>query len=225
MAFNRLIDRTIDQKNPRTAHRALACGRITPRSVLTFASIALALFLLVTTMSGVRGLLFGVSIASLIILYSYAKRHTPYCHVVLGLIYCCIPLAGVAAVGAPITIADIFFGIAAGTLITGTDIYYAISDIEFDRAAQLHSLPAVLGEELAAQLARVFHMISAAALFVGSLFSSFIFVIASSIYAILLVSVWRQHLPPQKHLTIINTSTGALLALAEATAYLWNHLL
>lgn len=164
MGFNRIVDRQIDARNPRTAKREIPTGAVSVRSawVLTFASTALfvgaAAFLgkLCLTLAPVALLfLFG---------YSYTKRFTFLCHLFLGLAIAAGPAGAWIAVRGNFTLAPALLMIAVTTWIGGFDVLYAIADAEFDRGAGLQSIPARFGVVRALQISGALHGITSGAL-------------------------------------------------------------
>jgi len=160
MGFNRIVDRRIDARNPRTAQRELPVGAISLNAAwaLTLASTAVfvgaAAFLgkLCLTLAPVALLfLFG---------YSFTKRFTFLCHLFLGLAIAGGPGGAWIAVSGDFGLAPTFLMIAVITWIGGFDILYAISDADFDRGAGLHSIPARFGVPRALVISAVLHGIT-----------------------------------------------------------------
>lgn len=145
MGFNRYADRRIDALNPRTRNREIPAGVITPRRALIFVIVNAALFLAVALW--INRLAFFLSPAALLVLigYSFTKRFTAWCHIVLGV------ALGIAPVGAYIAVTGeiaVFPVLLTGLVITwcgGFDVIYALQDVEFDRSHSLHSIPARFG--------------------------------------------------------------------------------
>ncbi len=164
MGFNRIVDRDIDARNPRTAQRELPTGAVSLSAAwaLTLASTAVfvgaAAFLgrLCLTLSPVALLfLFG---------YSYTKRFTFLCHLFLGLAIAAGPAGAWIAVRGDFTFAPALLMVAVTTWIGGFDILYAIADAEFDRRAGLHSIPARFGVVRALQISGTLHGITSGSL-------------------------------------------------------------
>lgn len=158
MAFNRYIDRYIDLANPRTATvREIPKGSIKANSALNFVIINSLLF--IGTTYFINSLCFTLSpLALLIILgYSYTKRFTALCHLVLGLGLSLAPLGAYLAVSGKFDFLPILFSIAVLFWVSGFDIIYALQDEEFDKAQKLHSMPVLLGRKKAMQLSKFLH--------------------------------------------------------------------
>jgi 4-hydroxybenzoate polyprenyltransferase len=161
MAFNRYLDRNIDAKNPRTKVRDIPAGRITATSALTF-TIANCLLFIATTYF-INPLCFYLSpVALLVVLgYSATKRFTALCHLVLGLGLSLAPIGAYLVVTGEFDKLPIFFSLAVLCWVSGFDIIYALQDEDFDRAENLHSIPAYLGKVNALRLSAFLHVLSA----------------------------------------------------------------
>jgi len=167
MAFNRIVDREIDRRNPRTAMREL------PRGVLgvgeTWVAVLLASGLFIFSASQLNALCFVLSPLALawIFLYSYTKRFTRWSHLVLGISLAIAPVGGYLAVAGRWSRpwwTLIALALAVATWVAGFDIFYSLQDVEFDREQRLKSIPAALGEARAIRVARIMHMVSIVAL-------------------------------------------------------------
>lgn len=160
MAFNRLVDRHIDARNPRTAGRELPAGRMSARQALAIAVLGAALFVLgARALNPLSGAL-ALPVLAVLLGYSYVKRFSAWCHAVLGLALALAPLgAWVALRGAIDAQIGPVAWMAGGVLcwVAGFDLIYACQDRDFDRAHGLHSGPARLGVRGALRLARVLH--------------------------------------------------------------------
>jgi 4-hydroxybenzoate polyprenyltransferase len=161
MAFNRWLDRDIDKNNPRTITREIPAGDISSRGALLFVIINALLF--VATTYFINPLCFALSpVALLVILgYSYTKRFTPLCHLILGLGLSLAPVGAYMAVTGHFGHISIILGIAVLFWVAGFDIIYALQDQDFDRSQSLYSIPVALGVANALQLARVLHLVTA----------------------------------------------------------------
>jgi 4-hydroxybenzoate polyprenyltransferase len=160
MAFNRYLDRNIDARNPRTATRDVPAGRISPGQALAF-TILNSLFFVGCTFF-INTLCFYLSpIALLVILgYSYTKRFTPLCHLVLGLGLALAPIGAYLVVAGEFALLPIWFSIAVLCWVSGFDIIYALQDEEFDRSQGLKSIPVLFGTQGAISVSRILHVIS-----------------------------------------------------------------
>lgn len=170
MTFNRITDARIDAGNPRTAGRPLPAGRITPRQAWGFFLAAAGLFELGCfgfwwTAGNPWPLALSLPTLAFLCFYSYTKRFTRWSHIVLGLGIAFSPVAAWIAISPSTLGLPAWLLLAAVTFwIGGFDLIYACQDVDFDRAAGLHSVPARLGVAPALWLARVFHLLTVAAL-------------------------------------------------------------
>jgi len=178
MAFNRYIDRDIDEKNPRTATREIPAGKISPNSALLFVITNSLGFILATWF--INPLCFYLSPIALfvILFYSYTKRFTWACHFVLGLGLALAPIGAYLAAGGNFDLIPLLYSGAVLCWVSGFDIIYALQDEEFDKSLSLNSIPVQLGRKGALRLSVVLHLlcalfIIAAALLANTQFTDF----------------------------------------------------
>lgn len=189
MAFNRYLDRNIDAINPRTAIRDIPAGRISANKALYFTIINSVLFVAATWF--INPLCFYLSpIALFVVLgYSYTKRFTALCHLVLGLGLGLAPLGAYLTITGEFNIIPVFYSLAVIFWVSGFDIIYALQDEEFDRQHELKSIPTLLGTKGALRLSELFHIVSAIfvilPLFYISL--SWLYIIGVTFYIALLI--------------------------------------
>lgn len=169
MAFNRLVDRTIDAANPRTAARHLPRGDVGAGEVLLLVVLSSAGFIASTLLflPNWLPLVLSVPVLALLLGYSYAKRFTMLAHVWLGAALGFAPVAAWIALRGRTLLddpADILpaatLGLAVMAWVAGFDIIYACQDAAFDAAHGLQSIPARLGIPRALRLARWFHLVT-----------------------------------------------------------------
>lgn len=160
MAFNRYLDRNIDAQNPRTAVRDIPSGRISSKEALLFTILNSILFILTTLL--INELCFYLSPVALIIIlgYSYTKRFTPLCHLILGLGLALAPIGAYLVVTGEFAILPIYFSLAVLCWVSGFDIIYALQDEEFDRQNNLNSIPAWLGKKNALKVSSFLHLLA-----------------------------------------------------------------
>ena len=161
MAFNRFLDHGYDAKNPRTAGREIPSGLISPGGALMFTVVNALLF--VGCAFFINRICFYLSPVALgvILGYSYTKRFTSLCHLVLGLGLALAPLGAFLAVTGYFAVLPIVFSLLVLCWVSGFDIIYALQDEAFDRAQKLFSIPVWLGKTHALRLARVLHALGA----------------------------------------------------------------
>lgn len=171
MAFNRFLDRQYDAKNPRTAIREIPSGIIKPNNALTFTVICCVLFIVATYC--INSLVFWLSPIALfvILFYSYTKRFTALCHLILGVGLALAPIGAYLAVTAKFNILPILFSLVVLFWVSGFDIIYALQDEVFDKENKLHSIPAWLGKANALNVSRFLHVVCALIVFsIGFIF-------------------------------------------------------
>lgn len=173
MAFNRYLDRSFDAKNPRTAIREIPRGIISPNSALRFTIISCIVFVAATFF--INTICFVLSPVALfvILFYSYTKRFTALCHLVLGLGLSLAPIGAYLAVTGRFDVLPLLFSIAVITWVSGFDIIYAMQDIDFDNSQKLHSIPTALGRKKALNTSVLLHIISAAAVISAGVYGHF----------------------------------------------------
>ena len=158
MTFNRIVDRDIDAKNPRTANREIPSGKLSVGFAWTFLYISIAVFVLAAYM--LNWLTFALSPVALIFVlgYSYAKRFTSLAHLFLGIALAISPSAAWIAVrGSLNDEVPLLLSLLVFMWTSGFDVLYACQDFEFDRKAGLRSIPARYGIKNSLWIARLFH--------------------------------------------------------------------
>jgi len=159
MAFNRLADATLDAANPRTRTRARPAGALSPSFVTTFVVISCAIFVLAAAQLNHLALILSPIALAVLLLYSYTKRFTRWSHLVLGLALGIAPSAAWIAVRGSLDPRIVLLTAAVMFWVGGFDVLYACQDYEFDRSADLHSIPRYLGIAGALWVARLFHLL------------------------------------------------------------------
>jgi 4-hydroxybenzoate polyprenyltransferase len=167
MAVNRLADRTIDARNPRTATRHLPAGTLRVITVVLFAATAAVAFVASTLVFWFREppnpwpLYLSGPVLLFVAGYSWTKRFTSLAHVWLGAALALTPLAAWIAVrGLTGLLAPGLLGGAVLFWVAGFDVLYACQDVAFDRAEGLHSIPARFGIPASLRLAAASHAVA-----------------------------------------------------------------
>jgi 4-hydroxybenzoate polyprenyltransferase len=173
MAFNRYLDSHFDAKNPRTAIREIPAGIISKENALRFVIINCIVFIAATFF--INKICFFLSPVALfvILFYSYTKRFTALCHLVLGVGLSLAPIGAYLAVTASFAILPILFSFTVLFWVSGFDIIYALQDEEFDRSQQLHSIPAALGKTKALRVSELLHLLSAICVIAAGIYGHF----------------------------------------------------
>jgi 4-hydroxybenzoate polyprenyltransferase len=169
LCLNRIIDRHLDQANPRTAHWVMASGQL-PLS-LVWGAVVVGLILLFLAASQLNPLCVKLAPLAVLVLwgYSYTKRFTWWCHVVLGLAIGMGPVGAWMAVTGRLDWQPILLSLAVACWVAGFDITYACQDIEFDRKHGLYSVPARFGIKGAFRFSEVLHLLMVLFLIAGGL--------------------------------------------------------
>jgi 4-hydroxybenzoate polyprenyltransferase len=173
MAFNRYLDRSFDAKNPRTAIREIPKGIISANSALLFTIICCVVFVVCCYLINTQVLILSPIALFVILFYSYTKRFTALCHLVLGLGLSLAPLGAYIAVTGHFGLLPILFAFAVLFWVSGFDIIYALQDIDFDKQQKLHSIPAALGKVNALHVSELLHVLSAACVLYAGTYGHF----------------------------------------------------
>ncbi|AIQ36863.1 MULTISPECIES: UbiA-like polyprenyltransferase [Paenibacillus] len=161
MGLNRLIDRISDAKNPRTAGRAIPAGLLKIGEVVIFIGISFfLLFWAAFKLNPLSAKLLPIAVFFLVI-YSFTKRFTWACHLILGLTIALAPLGGWVAVTGSVNWTSMVFYFTIVFWTAGFDVIYSCQDVEFDIKEGLNSIPVRFGVQGALVIARVFHILTA----------------------------------------------------------------
>ncbi|MBK9337799.1 MAG: UbiA family prenyltransferase [Lewinellaceae bacterium] len=164
MAFNRWLDRDVDAANPRTRMREIPAGIISPRAALLFVAGNCLLFIATTFF--INPICFFLSPVALAVVlgYSYTKRFTWLCHLVLGLGLALAPVGAYLAATGHFGWVPVLYGFAVLLWTGGFDVIYALQDEEFDQSRRLYSIPAFFGKARALRISEWMHLGTAALL-------------------------------------------------------------
>ena len=158
MALNRLIDREIDARNPRTANRALPRRLLSAAEMGGFALVSAAVLAVAAWQLNPLCLKLLPGAVVILVAYSYTKRFTWLCHAVLGIADGLAPVGAWAAVTGSVPLESLLLGFAVATWIGGFDLLYACQDVEIDRREGLYSVPAQFGIAASLAAAKVAHV-------------------------------------------------------------------
>lgn len=157
MSFNRIVDRHIDARNPRTARREIPAGVVSPAAAALFCLGSALLFVVAAAQLNRLCLWLSPVALAIVLGYSYAKRFTAAAHLVLGLSLAIAPVGAWVAVTGAFALPPVLLGLAVLFWVAGFDVIYSLQDLEFDRREGLRSIPARFGAARALQIARLFH--------------------------------------------------------------------
>jgi len=164
MALNRLLDASIDAKNPRTASRELPAGRLSRLEAWLFSLASLVVLVVATfNLPVVTRYLWPIPVAAFVI-YPLTKRWTWLCHLFLGATIGIGPIGAWVAVTGEVTWTPFLLGGAVAAWIAGFDVIYAFMDVGFDRAQRFHSIPADFGASAGLWATRGLHVAAIALL-------------------------------------------------------------
>ncbi len=170
MGFNRIVDREIDARNPRTRSREIPSGSMSVREASVAVTIASLVFFVAAWQLNTLCFILAPLALGWVLFYSYTKRFTRWSHLVLGVGLSIAPVGGYLAIvghwSDPWWML-IALAIAVATWVGGFDILYALQDVSFDRENGLYSVPSTFGEANALGIARVLHFLTVTALAVA----------------------------------------------------------
>ncbi|MCK0472126.1 UbiA-like polyprenyltransferase [Halalkalibacter sp. APA_J-10(15)] len=160
MSLNRVIDAQIDKHNPRTAERAIPAGLVSKIEVWLFIVISfVVLFFSAFQLNMLAVYLLPIAVFFLVI-YSYTKRFTWACHLILGITIGIAPLGGWVGATGTLPFEAYFLFAAVALWIAGFDVIYATQDADYDKEHGLYSIPSRFGIKKSLLLARVSHTVS-----------------------------------------------------------------
>lgn len=168
MAFNRWLDRDIDAANPRTRTREIPAGVISPQAALLFVVANCALFIATTWLINPLCFMLAPVALAVVLGYSYTKRFTWLCHLVLGLGLSLAPVGAYLAVTGAFAWLPILYGTAVLLWVAGFDVIYALQDEAFDHSQQLYSMPSNFGKSRALRISEGMHLGTAALMLVAT---------------------------------------------------------
>jgi 4-hydroxybenzoate polyprenyltransferase len=160
MGVNRYLDRDIDKINPRTKNRPSVDGRVDTKEMQIFIVANALIFILVSYFINSLALALSIPILFVLGIYTYFKRFSAVAHWILGISLGLAPIAGAVAVLGTIPLWSIYLGIGVMFWVAGFDLLYSLQDIEFDKANNLHSIPAKLGSKNTMTIARISHTLA-----------------------------------------------------------------
>lgn len=189
MGFNRWADMHFDSLNPRTAVREIPSGKITPRQALLFVIASSVLFIVSAALLNRLTLILSPVALIIVLGYSYTKRFTPLCHLVLGLGLSLAPIGAYIAVTGSFALLPLLYSCIVLTWVSGFDIIYSLQDDQFDRETGLYSIPAVMSRGKALAVSVVLHLISLVLVVVAGIYgqAGFIYWTGSAIFIAMLI--------------------------------------
>ncbi len=173
MAFNRWLDAKYDAMNPRTAIREIPQGLITPKNALSFVIINCIAFIFCCYFINKICLWLSFVALFVILFYSYTKRFTALCHLILGIGLSLAPIGAFLAVTGRFELLPLIFSFTVLFWVSGFDIIYALQDEEFDKTNLLWSIPAIVGKKNALLISKILHLLSAICIISAGIYGQF----------------------------------------------------
>jgi 4-hydroxybenzoate polyprenyltransferase len=164
MGFNRIIDRHLDAKNPRTAGREIPTGKISVLAAAALTVVSAAVFVGAAASLGRLCFVLSPVVLALVLGYSFTKRFTWLCHLFLGLAIGIAPTGAWIAVRGGLGAPALWLSLAVTTWIGGFDVLYALADRNFDRGVGIRSIPARFGVPAALVISTAAHLATVIAL-------------------------------------------------------------
>ena len=204
MGFNRYLDRHFDQLNPRTAIREIPAGIIKAEKALRFVAINCLIFITATFF--INPICFYLAPVALfvILFYSYTKRFTYLCHLVLGVGLSLAPIGAYLAVTGEFNFLPLLFSFAVVFWVSGFDIIYALQDADFDKSQSLYSMPSHWGSEKALIISRLFHLISAGFIVTAYFVGDFHWLYLVGLFVFIGMLIYQQSIVKANDLSRVN---------------------
>lgn len=165
MSFNRLVDASFDAQNPRTKDRAIPAGKIRKKEVTFFLLISCGMFFYAAHSLNRLCWVLSPFVLAMLLLYSYTKRFTFLAHLALGLCLGLSPLGGWIAITGRADWLPVILGVGVLLWVSGFDVIYACPDYDFDRQANLYSIPRAFGIRGGLWISALLHIGAAACFF------------------------------------------------------------
>jgi 4-hydroxybenzoate polyprenyltransferase len=163
MGFNRIVDQSIDARNPRTRNREIPSGKLSVREASLAVALSSVIFISSAGMLNQLCLILAPFALAWIFFYSYTKRFTRWAHLVLGFALAIAPVGAYLAIAGRWSDPVLALPALAGAVlcwVAGFDILYSLQDEGFDRENRLHSVPAAFGAAGAIRISRLLHLLS-----------------------------------------------------------------
>lgn len=204
MAFNRWLDKKFDALNPRTAVREIPSGVISGKNALRFVIINCIAFVICTYYINTICFILSPVALFIVLFYSYTKRFTPLCHVILGLGLSLAPIGAYLAVTGKFNLLPVLFSFTVLFWVSGFDIIYALQDEEFDKANDLYSIPSVLGKVYALKISEVLHILSASCVIVAGFYGPLGWIYWIGVGFFILLLIYQHTLVKPNNLSKVN---------------------
>jgi 4-hydroxybenzoate polyprenyltransferase len=204
MAFNRWLDAEYDAKNPRTVIREIPGGIISKKNAMIFVIFNCIAFIICTFFINTLCFILAPVALFVILFYSYTKRFTVLCHLVLGLGLSLAPIGAYIAVTGKFAIVPILFSFAVLFWVSGFDIIYALQDEEFDKENNLYSIPSFIGTKKALRVSEFLHFLSALSVIAAGMIGNFSAMYWSGVVVFAFFLFYQHTLVKSKDLSKVN---------------------
>jgi 4-hydroxybenzoate polyprenyltransferase len=204
MGFNRWLDAEYDAKNPRTKIREIPGGIISKENAMIFVVINCIGFIISTWFINTLCFILAPVALFVILFYSYTKRFTSLCHLVLGLGLSLSPIGAYIAVTGQFALVPVLFSLAVLFWVSGFDIIYALQDEAFDKENNLHSIPSLVGPDRALHISEILHFLSAVSVATAGLIGNFSWIYWAGVMVFVFFLFYQHTLVKPKDLSKVN---------------------
>ena len=215
MAFNRWLDAKYDALNPRTSIREIPSGIIKENHALTFVIVNCIAFILCTWFINITCFYLSFVALFIILFYSYTKRFTALCHLVLGIGLSLSPIGAYLAVTGIFDLLPILFSFTVFCWVSGFDIIYALQDEEFDKQYNLRSIPAALGKKNALRTSKLLHLLSSAFIIEAGIYGQFHYFFWIGLACFLSLLIYQHTIVKTKDLSRVNLAFATTNGIAS----------
>ena len=204
MAFNRWLDAEYDAKNPRTVMREIPGGIISKTNAMIFVIFNCIAFIITTYFINVMCLALAPVALFVVLFYSYTKRFTPLCHLVLGLGLSLSPIGAFIAVTGHFALVPVLYSLSVLFWVSGFDIIYALQDESFDKENNLRSVPSWLGANRALHVSEFLHFLSAVSVIEAGIIGTFSWLYWIGVVLFIFFLIYQHILVKPKDLSKVN---------------------
>ncbi len=223
MAFNRWADANIDKENPRTAIREIPAGKISKNNALIFVVLNSIAFFITTYFINPLCFLLAPLVLFIILGYSYTKRFTPLCHLILGIGLAIAPTGAYLAVSPQFNIIIALLSIAVFAWVSGFDIIYAMQDVDFDSKHNLYSIPSSIGKKNSLLVSSGLHILTASVLVIIGLKGGFHYLYWLGVFVFSILLIIQHSLVKANDLSRVNLAfftTNGIASVVFATLFI-----
>ncbi|MGE5348136.1 MAG: UbiA-like polyprenyltransferase [Actinomycetota bacterium] len=214
MAFNRWADMRFDSLNPRTAVREIPSGKISSRHAMIFVIASSMLFIASAALLNRLTLVLSPVALAVILGYSYTKRFTPLCHLVLGLGLSLAPIGAYIAVTGSFAMLPLVYSFIVLTWVSGFDIIYSLQDDQFDRETGLYSIPAVMSRGKALAVSAALHLATVLLVVVAGIAGSSGYIYSAGAAIFISMLVYQHLIVKPDDLSRVNLAFGTTNGIA-----------